>query len=369
MSDKKIGIVGAGVMGGELAYVCTQAGYPVVLKDIDQKFLDSGMQRCRDVYAFKVKRRRMSQEDMDAKIALVSATLDYAAFADVDFVIEAVTEKLELKQRVFAELDEACPERTLLLSNTSALSVDAIGEETNRRDRVAGMHFFNPASMMALVEVIRGPRTSENTFEAAASLAANLGKSPVPCADSAGFIVNRLLCAALLEALRCEAEALADRRDIDSFLVKPNAGLPIGLFRMADQLGLGLLREVLLVLHAAFGERFAVPEAIESRMAAGHTGVAAGKGFYDHSNPETMKPTGDDTNRELVVSRVLTAVTAEAVRLVSENVAVPESVDEAMHLGALFKKPPFAYVAEVGRDAMNARLAEYAERFGEQFKV
>lgn len=369
MQVKKIGIAGAGVMGGELAWVVTQAGLPVVLKDVDQKFLDAGLARCRQVYEFKVKRRRMTAEDMQRKIALVIPTLDYEPFADVDLVIEAVPEKLAVKQAVFAELDAACPESTVLASNTSALSIAAIGERTGRRDRVVGMHFFNPPSMMTLVEVIRAEQTSDQTVAAAVSVCDCIGKAPVVCADSAGFIVNRLLCAAMLEAMRCEAQGLADRRDIDSFLVKPDAGLPVGLFRMADQLGLGLLANVMGILNQAFGDRFPVPDQIADRVAAGNLGVSTGKGFYDHGDPASMKPTGADANRDLVVARVLTAVVAEARRLVSEGVAEPEGVDLAMRNGALFKKTPFAYTAETGEQAMDERLAEFAARFGPQFEI
>ena len=367
MSDTKIGIVGAGVMGGELAYAATQAGIPVVLKDVEQKFLDTGLERCRKVYEFKVKRRRMSAEDMEQKIALITPTLDYAPLADADVIIEAVPEKLAIKQQVFAELDDACGSGTILASNTSALSIESIGERTQRRDRVVGMHFFNPPSMMPLVEIITAPQTSVETVKKAAALAEAMGKTPVACRDSAGFIVNRLLCAAMLEAMRCEEEGLADRRDIDSFLVKPDAGMPVGLFRMADQLGLGLLLEVMTILNNAFGDRFAVPDAISSRVAAGDMGVATGKGFYDHSDPAGMKATGDEKNREPVVQRVLAAVVAEARRITAENVADADGVDLAMRNGALFKKPPFAYTEEVGADAMDARLADFAHKYGGVF--
>jgi 3-hydroxyacyl-CoA dehydrogenase len=369
MSIKTIGIVGAGVMGGELAFVATQAGLQVILKDVDQQFLDAGLTRCRQVYEFKVKRRRMSAEDMDAKLAMVRPTLDYALFGDVDLVIEAVPEKLAIKQSVFAELDKACPEHTVLASNTSALSIAAIGEKTARRDRVAGLHFFNPASMMPLVEVIRAEQTSEAAADIVRAAAESMGKTPVVCRDSAGFIVNRLLCAAMIEAMRCEAEGLADRRDIDSFLVKPEGGMPVGLFRMADQLGLALLAEVMGILHSAFGARFAVPEKITRRVAAGHLGVGAGKGFYDYNDAAGMKPTGSVDNRELIVARVLTAVVAEAKRMAGEGVASAADVDLAMRNGALFKNPPFAYIQETGEEIMNARLVEFADKYGGMFII
>jgi 3-hydroxyacyl-CoA dehydrogenase len=285
MEVKKIGIVGAGVMGGEIAFTAAQAGFHVVLKDIEQRFLDAGVEKARRIFAFKVKRRRMSQEDMDEKLKLISTTLDYGPFAEADFVIEAVPEFLELKQRVFAELEAACPPHALLTSNTSALSVTKAAAKSGCADRIAGMHFFNPVSMMRLVEVVRGEGTSEASVAAVCAVSERLGKLPVVCADSAGFIVNRLLCAAMLEAIRCEEEGLLTRAEIDSALVKPDAGLPIGLFKMADQLGIDLLYKVMKILEESFGERLAVPDAIKQLYESGALGVKTGKGFYDYGQP------------------------------------------------------------------------------------
>ncbi|HOX28165.1 MAG TPA: 3-hydroxyacyl-CoA dehydrogenase family protein [bacterium] len=285
MGDLRIGIVGAGTMGGEIAFIATQAGFPVIMKDIEQRFLDAGINKTKQIYEFKVKRRRMSPEEMDEKIRLISTTLNYDGFADADFVIEAVPENLELKQKVFAELEKACPDRAILATNTSALSITKIAEKTTCRDRVVGMHFFNPVSMMRLVEVIRGAETSDSTVDATCALAEAMGKSPVKCADSAGFIVNRLLCAAMLEAIRCESEGLLPRAEIDNALVKPDAGLPIGLFKMADQLGIDLLYKVMKILEDAFGERLAVPEIIKNLHDQGALGVKSGKGFYEYGKP------------------------------------------------------------------------------------
>jgi len=282
MEIKRIGIAGAGVMGGEIAFVATQAGFPVVLKDIEQRFLDAGVEKAKQIYAFKVKRRRMTQEEMDSKIGLISTTLNYAPFAEVDFVIEAVPENLELKQRVFTELEAACPAHTVLASNTSALSITEIAAKTGCAERVAGMHFFNPVSMMRLVEVVSGKQTSEAAALAVCELSKTLGKTPIRCKDSAGFIVNRLLCAAMAEAIRCEEDGLLPRAEIDNALVKPDAGLPIGLFKMADQLGIDLLYKVMKILEGAFGERLAVPVAIKQLHEAGALGVKSGKGFYDY---------------------------------------------------------------------------------------
>lgn len=270
-------------MGGEIAYVAAAAGIPVVLKDIEQRFLDAGVEKARSVFAFRVKRRRITEEEMAARLALISTTLDDAPLAGVDFVIEAVPENLEIKQKVFAELEAACPEHAVLASNTSALSVTRIAEAVRRPGRVAGMHFFNPVSLMRLVEVIRGKATDEATVARVRAVAEALGKTPVTVADAPGFVVNRLLCAAMLEAIRCEREGLAGRAEIDSMLVKPDAGLPIGLFKMADQLGVDLIGKVMKTLEEGLGERFAVPSEIKELLAAGRLGVKTGAGFHTYS--------------------------------------------------------------------------------------
>jgi len=272
-------------MGGEIAFVATQAGFPVVLKDIERRFLDIGVANARQIYEFKVRRRRMSEDEMEQKLKLISVTLGYDELADADFIIEAVPESLDLKRRVFSELDAACSPGAILATNTSALSVSAIAEAVSRPERVAGMHFFNPVSMMRLVEVVKGARTSDETMSSVCALAEAIGKSPVRCADSAGFIVNRLLCAAMLEAARCEQEGLMSRAEIDSALVKPDAGLPVGLFKMADQLGIDLIHKVMRILQDAFGDRFAPPEEVERLIASGSLGVKSGKGFYEYGKP------------------------------------------------------------------------------------
>lgn len=279
---RKTAVIGAGTMGGEIAMLISAAGLPAVLKDVDRACLDAGMEKARALYAFKVKRRRMTQEEMDEKIALISPTLSYDGVEDADVVIEAVTEDMALKRRVFGELDGLCRADALLASNTSALSVTKMAEAAERPERVAGFHFFNPASFMRLVEVIRGGKTSGATVDRLCAFAEAIGKTPVRVADSPGFIVNRLLCAAMIEAVRCEAEGAASKEEIDSALVKPAAGLPIGLFKMADQLGMDLVLHVMETIAGAHGERFTPPEAIRRLAEAGDLGVKTGKGFYDY---------------------------------------------------------------------------------------
>lgn len=367
-TTKKFAIVGAGVMGGEIAYVAAAAGISVVLKDIEQRFLDAGMDHARAIFAFRVKRRRITEEEMNSRLALITTTLDYAPMANAEFVIEAVPENMDLKRRVFAELESVCAESAVLASNTSALSITGIAEALKVRGRVVGMHFFNPVSMMRLVEVVRGRETSDDTAARTSALSEAMGKTPVVVADAPGFVVNRLLCAAMLEAIRIEREGLAGRAAIDSLLVKPDAGLPIGLFKMADQLGIDLIGKVMKILEDGLGERFHAPDEIRSLLDSCKLGVKTGEGFYKYGDAPSPAAVPADAPEE-IVPRILTAVVAEAKRLAAEGVASPDDVDNAMRFGALFKKPPFAYEAEVGANAMKLRLDDYAARFGKHFKA
>lgn len=369
MTISKIGIVGAGIMGGEIAYVYAQAGIPVVMKDVEERFLVAAEEKVRSIFSSKVKRRRMTDEEMNSRLALLETTLEYGPLSGADVIIEAVPEILQIKQNVFAELEKECPD-SVLASNTSALSITAIASSLSHPENAVGMHFFNPVSMMRLVEIIAGEKTSQETIEAVRAASEVAGKAPVLCGDSAGFIVNRLLCAAMMEAIRCEEEGILPREEIDRCLVKPAAGLPVGLFRMADQLGIDLLFKVMTILENAFGDRMRVPGVIRAMYDKGTLGLKTGSGFYDHSGqPAPASVDIPEAAAALVVSRVLSVVVAEARRVLKEGVAAAEDIDTAMTYGALFKKPPFKYTEEIGQAAMDAALADFAARYGGQFEA
>ncbi|MGQ9668210.1 MAG: 3-hydroxyacyl-CoA dehydrogenase family protein, partial [Anaerolineae bacterium] len=205
----KAGVVGAGAMGSEIAQVISYSGLPVVLKDVDQAMLDKGMERIRDIYQRRVDKGKMSAGEMQSKLDLIQPTLTYDGFEDVDIVIEAVPEKMSIKQRVFAELDEVCPEGTIFASNTSALSISEMAAATKRPAKVIGMHFFNPAHVMKLVEIIPGLDTSQETVDDVVMFAESLRKIPVVVQECPGFLVNRLLMPYLNEAVKALEEGAA----------------------------------------------------------------------------------------------------------------------------------------------------------------
>jgi 3-hydroxyacyl-CoA dehydrogenase len=286
----KAAVVGAGLMGGEIAQVIAAAGVPVVLKDVDQQFVDAGLQKAREVTrgqgAKLVEKGKLSQEAADAQaertLSLITGATDYDEFGDVDFVIEAVPEKMQIKHRVFAELDAATPGHAILASNTSGLSITEIGDATNRPDKVIGFHFFWPASRMRLIEVIEGEDTSPETAQAAANFAQAIRKTPVRCHECPGFVVNRILVSTASEIWRYQDESGIDVEQLDRFITE-KAQMPMGPFRVADMSGLDTVVKVARDLRDAYGDRFYVHRGMVERIERGELGAKTGKGFYEHS--------------------------------------------------------------------------------------
>jgi 3-hydroxyacyl-CoA dehydrogenase len=286
----KAAVVGAGVMGGEIAQVIASAGFPVVLKDVDSRFVDAGLEKAREVtdgqVAKLVKKGKLSEADAAAQaertLALIEPTTSYDAFGDVDFVIEAVPERIEVKHAVFAELDAATPGHAILASNTSGLSITEIGDATGRPDRVVGFHFFWPASYMRLVEVIEGEDTSPDTAQAAANFAQAIRKMPVRAHECPGFVVNRILVSTASEIWRYQDETGIDVAALDEFITE-RAQMPMGPFRVADMSGLDTVVKVAADMQQAYGDRFYVHRGMEERVERGELGAKSGKGFYEHS--------------------------------------------------------------------------------------
>ena len=288
----KAAVVGAGTMGGEIAQVCAAAGVDVVLKDVEQKFVDQGLKKAEDVtkgqLAGLVKKEKITEEQAGKQaeeiLGRITGTLDYEGFGDVDFVIEAVPERMQIKHAVFAELDVYTPGHAILASNTSALSISEIGEVTTRPDKVVGFHFFWPASMMRLIEVIEGEDTSEETVQAAYNFAQQIRKQPIRCADAPGFVVNRILNSAVSEIWRAQEEDGIDPKEIDKAVAESKAA-PMGPFFLADMVGLDVTLHVAEHMKESLGdERFYVHQGMKDLVEAGNLGQKTGKGFYEHGN-------------------------------------------------------------------------------------
>ena len=278
----KAAVVGAGTMGGEIAQAIAAADIPVVLKDVDQQFVDQGLDKARSLFAARVDAGKLDPAQRDRQLALITGTTGYEGFGDVDFVIEAVPERMEIKQTVFAELDEVTPGHAVLASNTSSLSITEMGEVTSRPDRVVGFHFFYPASVMRLIEVVEGQDTSVETSQAAVNFASAIRKTPIRCGEAPGFVVNRILNAAVSELWRYQAETGTPISELDTAIAESKVA-PMGPFFLTDLLGLDTVLHVAEHLHEAYGDRFFVHPEMQALVAAGHLGAKTGKGFYEHA--------------------------------------------------------------------------------------
>jgi 3-hydroxyacyl-CoA dehydrogenase len=277
----KAAVVGAGTMGGEIAYTIANAELPVVLKDVEQRFVDTGLEKARSMWQGQVDAGKLTEEERDRKFSLITGATDYASFGDVDFVIEAVPERIELKASVFSELDEVTPGHAILASNTSSLSITEMGYATLRPDKVVGFHFFYPASVSRLIEVIEGDDTSPETVRAASNFAQALRKLPIRCTEAPGFVVNRILNSSVSELWRVQEETGVDVKEIDR-IVSESKAAPMGPFFLVDLLGLDTVLHVAEHLHESFGDRFFVHKQMQELVAAGNLGVKTGRGFYEH---------------------------------------------------------------------------------------
>lgn len=281
MYIKRAAVIGAGTMGADIAYVIANAGIPVVLKDIDAKVLERARAHVADLFETRVKRGRMTADDAKSRHALVTYTDDNQALADVTLAIEAVSEKMAVKKAVFRELDRVLPPLAIIASNTSALSITELQAVTSRPERVAGFHFFFPAHMMKLIEVISGEHTAADTVDTLRRFAEEIRKIPVSVKECPGFVVNRVLMASMAEVLRFQAETGIPYQEIDQAITK--AGLaPMGPFVLADALGLDVAMEVALTLSEAFGERFQPGPQLQELVNQGHLGLKTKQGFYSY---------------------------------------------------------------------------------------
>jgi 3-hydroxyacyl-CoA dehydrogenase len=285
----KAAVVGAGVMGGEIAQVIASAEIPVLLKDVEQRFVDAGLAKAREVTerqaAKLVEKGRQDEAQAAAQVervlGAITGTTGYEGFGDVDFAIEAVPERPAVKHAVFAELDAVTPGHAVLASNTSGLSMTEIADATQRPDKVIGFHFFWPASVMRLVELIEGEDTAPETTQAASTFAQRIRKVPIRAAECPGFVVNRILVSTASEAWRHQDETGVPVEQLDE-LIREHVQLPMGPFRVADMSGLDTVVQVAQDLRAAYGDRFYVHKGMQERVERGELGAKTGRGFYEH---------------------------------------------------------------------------------------
>jgi len=278
----RVGVVGLGTMGSGIAQVCLQAGLEVVGRDVSDELGERARGRIDHYLSRGVEKERLTQDEKDAALARLCLVTDLAELASCQLVIEAAFEDLDVKRELFAELDRIIAADAILATNTSALSVTQIAAATQRPERVVGMHFFNPAPVLPLVEVIRTAHTSDETFDVAYAFAQRLGKEPVACNDTPGFIVNRILIPLLNDCVRVLDEARVTPEDVDRAM-RFGANWPIGPCALIDLIGVDVHVHASEALHEALGdERMAPPQRLLEMRDAGHLGRKAGRGFYEY---------------------------------------------------------------------------------------
>ena len=279
---KTVGVVGAGTMGSGIAHVFARSGFKVLLNDIDQRFLDRALSQIRSNLGREAAKGKLPESEIDPTVARIEPTIDREALSAADFIVEAASERFELKSEIFRALDRIVPETAILATNTSSISITRLAAQTSRPAQVIGMHFFNPVPVMALVEVVRGLATSDSTFDQVHALAIKLGKTPVAVNDAPGFVSNRVLMPLINEAAFAVMEGVATPEAVDQ-VFKLGMAHPMGPLTLADFIGLDVCVDILRVLQEGFGDPKYRPCPLLVRMVdAGWLGRKTGRGFYKY---------------------------------------------------------------------------------------
>jgi enoyl-CoA hydratase/3-hydroxyacyl-CoA dehydrogenase len=364
----KAGVAGAGTMGAEIAAVIAASGIPVVLCDVEQGALDAGLERARETLRRALDTGRLEPKDAAARLAQAGALLHgcigYGGLGDADLVIEAVPESLDLKLDVFAALDAAAPGNAILASNTASLSISELATATTRPDRVLGLHFFNPAAVVRLVEVVEGDETSSEALASAAAFVAALRKTGVRCADSPGFVVNRVLGSAVGELFRVQEERGLSVAALDGAVTAAKVA-PMGPFALADTVGLDTTLAVAETLAQFYGDRFYVHGGLRELVARGELGVKSGRGFYESG--QARGSGSEELDAAELAERFTLKALVEACLVLEDGVAAAREIDVALAAGAGLVPPPFAGADLAGLDTLLARLERAVQEWGPGF--
>lgn len=360
----QVAVIGAGTMGHGIAQISAMAGLGVSMTDVSAEFRQKGLERIKWSLEKFVEKRTIRSEEMEAALSRIRLVEGYSnAVSDADFVIEAVPEDLTLKKKIFSTVDSCAPSHAILASNTSSLSITALGSVTKRADRVVGMHFFNPPQLMLLVEVVKGADTSDETAQSTITLAKRLGKTPVLVKkDVRGFIVNNVLGYVFNEAFWALHRGEATRDQIDS-AIKYKAGFPMGIFELADYIGLDIIDSASKQMASEYGERVKVPPVVEPLVRAGKLGQKTGEGFYVWSGGRPRVPF--ELADEFDITRIYATSINGAAWLVFEDVALPQDIDTAMKFGAGWSSGPCELADRLGLGSVVEKLRQLQAQFRE----
>jgi 3-hydroxyacyl-CoA dehydrogenase/enoyl-CoA hydratase/3-hydroxybutyryl-CoA epimerase len=382
----KAGVVGAGAMGGGIAQVITYSGLPVVVKDIDEEQLEAARQHVAKIYQARIDKGKMTASQVQEKLDLIEYTLDYGDFMDVDIVIEAVPEVMKVKKAVLKELDGVCTPDTIFASNTSALSITEMGAATNRPHKMIGMHFFNPAHVMKLVEIIPGEETDQDTIDTVEQFTQELRKIPVIVKECPGFLVNRLLSPYLNEAVLALEQGAATAAEIDEAMGRGGFGWPMGPFFLMDMLGIDVCAHVGAYLVTQYGDRLVEVQLYQKLLDAGRLGEKTGAGFYTYTATnarpleeiiQELQASGEvETGTRFSVDRLIMPFLNEAALCAQEEIANVNDIDMACIAGIgmqvnkdgeIVRMGPLEYMDEVGLDVIVEKLEALEKEFGPRF--
>ncbi len=377
-------VLGAGTMGGGIAQVAADKGIDVRMKDINNEALALGLRHASEIFGKQVKRRRMNKFEFDSKMAKISATTDYSGFKNMDVIVEAIVEDMNIKKKVIAETAKHARANTILATNTSSLSVTEMAEAAPNPENFVGMHFFNPVDKMPLVEVIRGLKTSDVATATIFELSKRMGKTPVVVKDGPGFLVNRLLMPYMIEAMFL----LQDGMEIDKVdrYYTHSFGMPMGPFRLMDEVGLDVCVKVVKIFHKSLGDRIEVPKLIEPLVDSKRLGKKNGRGFYLYDDKgkqlsvdraiygelKLASPANPLTEKECIERGVFTMINEAALALIQDRIVTDaDAVDMAMIFGTGF--PPFRggllkYADTLGTQYVAQELEIYATRYGARLR-
>ena len=374
MKIQTVGVVGGGTMGAGIIQTLSSFGFPVFFKDINEPLVKKCLDQVSRIYTSALKKGKVTEKEVEKGLALIQGRPDYDSFDQVDLVIEAVPEELNIKKRVFVDLSDILKPEAIFASNTSALSITHLASftEIKRRSYVIGMHWFNPAHVMKLVEVIPGLETSDEVVGCLLEFCSKLGKVPVRVKECAGFLVNRLLGIYVNESLFVVEEG-QNPADIDQAAL--SLGMPMGPLTLGDMVGWDIIYHANRTLYEEYGTRFSLPNILPQMVKEGKLGMKVGKGIYLYESllgeplrkVETGKPSLDESILKQLSQRLLLVWINEGIRCLDERIAEAKDIDRALQLGAGMPKGPLSWADEVGLDWVSIELDKGKEKFGERY--